>query len=208
MTATFSPVYCTNKTDGSQRAMSKHNLSHPFKVLQAGIRTPPIWVSSADSITSKSLVQRYHLSPNNITSLALRVASLKHEDSSTRRLSQDLRSRKPATNPADQFFSRTPTLSNEDHLMQPRTLSQTQSRRTTDASAIPETPQRVVGSEADQGSPTDRTAATSAILEQPPPSNVSSPSQLDDDIQRRNSLDNMVGQRSPKACSGTNIQFS
>lgn len=141
-------------------------------------------------------------------SLALRIASLKHEDSSTRRLSQDLRSRKPATNPADQFFSKTPTLSNEDLPMQPRTLSQTQSRRTTVTSAIPETPQRVVQSEADQGSPTDRTAATYAILEQPPPSSMSGVSQLNDDIQRRNSLNDMVGQRSPKACSGTNIQFS
>lgn len=102
----------------------------------------------------------------------------------------------------------TPTLSNEDASVQPRTFSQTLSRRTTAASAVPETPQRVDQSEGDRNSPTDRTAATSAILEQPPPSSVSSVSQLDDDIQRRNSLDNMVGQSLPKAYSATNIQFS
>ncbi|KAI4821466.1 hypothetical protein E4T44_10325 [Aureobasidium sp. EXF-8845] len=124
--------------------------------------------------------------------LALRIASLKHEDSSTRRLSQDLRSRKPATNPADQSFSGTPTQSNEDLPMQPRTLSQTQSRRSTVTSAIPETPQRVVQFEGDQGFPADREAETSGIPEQPPPSSVSSASQLDDDIQRRDSLDNML----------------
>jgi hypothetical protein len=81
--------------------------------------------------------------------------------------------------------------------MQPRTLSQTQSRRTTVTSAIPETPQRVVQFEGDQGSPADRAAGTSAILDQPPLSSVSSASQLDDDIQRRNSLNDMVGQRLP-----------
>jgi hypothetical protein len=58
MTVTFNPVYCTSRTDGSQRAISKHNLSHPFKVLQAGIHTPQIWALSADSITSKLLVER------------------------------------------------------------------------------------------------------------------------------------------------------
>jgi hypothetical protein len=143
---------------------------------------------------SKSLAERWYWSLTNIISLALRIASLKHEDSNTRRISQDLRSRKPTTNPADQCFSRTPTLSNEDLPIQPRKLSQTQSRRTTAASAIPETPQRVVQSEGDRDSPTDRTAAISAVLEQPPPSSVSSASQLDDDIQRRNSLNNMVRQ--------------
>jgi hypothetical protein len=101
-----------------------------------------------------------------------------------------------------------PTLSNEDASVRPRTFSQTQSRRTTAASAVPETPQRLVQSEGDRDSPTDRTAATSAVLEQPPRSSVSSASQLDDDIQRRNSLNNMVGQSLSKAYSGTNIQFS
>lgn len=55
MTAIFSPVYCTRRTDGSQRAMWQHNLSHLYKDLLVGNPTQLIWASSADIITSKLL---------------------------------------------------------------------------------------------------------------------------------------------------------
>jgi hypothetical protein len=145
------------------------------------------------------LEERVYSSLTHIASLALRIASLKHQDSSTRRISQDLRSRKPAQDQADRSSSRTPTLSEGNSPMQAKISSLNQSRRTTAASAIPETPQRVLQSGNDITSPMDPTTTTPAIPEQLPRSSVSSVSQLDDDMQRRNSLDNMVSRKSSKA---------
>jgi hypothetical protein len=210
MTATSSPVYCTSRTDGSQKAMWKHKPRLLFKGLRAGNRTPQIWALSADIITSKLHVERarVHSSLTHIASLALRIASLKHQDSSTRRISQDLRSRKPAQDQANRSSSRTPTLSNGGSPMQARTSSPNHRRRTTAASAIPETPQRVLQSGNDRTSPADPTTTIPAIPEQLPPSSVSSVSQLDDDMQRRNSLINMVRRKLFRACSGADLLFS
>lgn len=194
MTAIFNPVYYTSRTDGSQRATLKHNLAHPFKDLPVGNRTPQIWASSPDIITSKLQAKKQHVSLTHNARLALRIASLQHEHSNTRRMSQDLRSRKPE----DRCPTRTPTLSDGGSPMQPRTFSPTQSRRTSAASAIPDTPQDAIQPDRARASSVNPTASTPAISEQLIHSGISSASQIDDDMQRRSSLDNMVSQELPR----------
>ena len=152
---------------------------------------------------------------SHIPSLALRVASLKHEHSSTRRISQDLKSRKPSKN--RQLSAKTSTLSGGKSPIRTRTASPTLRRGASAASAIPETPRHP--SQPDKGrvssaDPHALTEATSNLLldaavssktdtsqsrttrpvatEQLLQSDTSSASQYDDDIRRRSSLENMV----------------
>ncbi|KAI4728433.1 hypothetical protein E4T49_03712 [Aureobasidium sp. EXF-10728] len=149
--------------------------------------------------------------------LALRIASLKHEHSNTRRISQDLRFRKPESVRGGRLSARTSTLSSGNSSIQPRTISPAPSRETSAVSAIPKTPQRNDQSDKNEASSTNSHALTEVasnlvldgdalsangesqnpattpdISEQLPHSDVSSASQVDDDMRRRNSLDNMV----------------
>lgn len=155
---------------------------------------------------------------SHIASLALRVASLKHEHSSTRRISQDLQSRKPSESRGARLSARTSTLSGDNSPLRTRNVSPTLSRRTSAASAIPETPQRLDRLDKDRvpsADPRALTEATSnlfldaavlsetnisqnrttepATSEQLLQPDTPSASQVDDDIRRRSSLDNMVG---------------
>lgn len=138
------------------------------------------------------IFKKYYFSLTHVTSLSLRIASLKHEDSSIRRIYQDLRPRKSANVQADRSSSATSTLSDEPHRLQPRASLPAQSRTTSVASPIRETPQRLHQSGKDTAAFIDPTATSPVIPEQPPHSIVSSASQLDDDIRRRSSLDDMV----------------
>lgn len=178
-----------------------------------------------DFITSKSTTRREYPSFSHIASLALRVASLKHEHSSTRRISQDLRSRKPSKSRGVRLPARTSTLSRDNPPLRTRDVSPTLPRRTSDASAIPETPQRLGRSDKDRTSSADPQALTdatsnlfldAAVLsetnisqnqttesdtsEQLLQPDISGASQIDDDIRRRSSLDNMVGLQSIRVC--------
>lgn len=168
-----------------------------------------------DFITSKFIVTKECCSFSHILSLALRVASLKHEHSNTRQISQDLQFRRSSGN--RRFFARTSTLSGGNSPSRTKTVSPTLRRGTSAASAIPETPQRP--SQPDKGrvssgGPPAFTEATSNLFldaavssktntsqrratrpvttGQRLQSDVSSASQYDDDIRRRSSLGNMV----------------
>ncbi|KAG9758099.1 hypothetical protein KCU75_g11563, partial [Aureobasidium melanogenum] len=149
--------------------------------------------------------------------LAIRVQSLKHEHSSTRRISQDLHSRKPVTNREPQLSTSPSTLSGGKSPIRTRTISPTLPRRTSAGSAIPETPQHVVQPDKDRKSSTGSRALTEATSnlflgaaglprtdvsqsrttrpassERLQQSDISSASQIDDDIRRRSSLENML----------------
>ena len=129
----------------------------------------------------------------HIASLALRIASLQHEHSSTRRISQDLPSRKPEDDQTTRLPARTPTLSDANSFIRSRTFSPVQSRRNSVASVIPETPHNAVRSGEGSLSPAQPTATALVTSEQLPHSSVSTSSQIDDDMRRRSSLDKMVG---------------
>lgn len=155
---------------------------------------------------SQLTLEKGYLSLTHIASLSVRIASLKHEDSSTRRISQDLRSRKSANVQADRFSNA--TSSDEPHRLRPRASSPARSRTTSAVSPIPETPQRLYRSDKDKTPLTDPTATVSVILEQPLHLNVSSASQLDDDMRRKSSLNEMVSRALCRACSEADTKFS
>ncbi|KAH0262262.1 hypothetical protein KCU91_g13517, partial [Aureobasidium melanogenum] len=148
---------------------------------------------------------------------ALRVSALKHEHSSTRRISQDLQSRKPGANRESQLDSSPAALAGGDSPIQTRTTSPTSRRRTSADSAIPETPRHLGQPDKDRVSPADSHALTEATnnhvlnaagllrpnvlqsrtarpatSEQLQQHDYSSASQIEDDIRRRNSLENML----------------
>ncbi|KAG9809560.1 hypothetical protein KCU63_g21519, partial [Aureobasidium melanogenum] len=149
--------------------------------------------------------------------LAIRVQSLKHEHSNTRRISQDLHARKPVANREPQLSTSPSTLSGGKSPTRTRTISPTLPRRTCADSAIPETPQHLGQPDKDRASFTDSHALTEAtsnlflnaaglprtdvsqsrttgpaISEQLQQSDTSSASQIHDDIRRRSSLENML----------------
>ncbi|KAG9528846.1 hypothetical protein KCU93_g3977, partial [Aureobasidium melanogenum] len=149
--------------------------------------------------------------------LAIRVQSLKHEHSNTRRISQDLHSRKPVANREPQLSTSPSTLSGGNSPIRTRPISPTLPRRTSADSAIPETPQHLGQPDKDRVSSTDSHALTEATSnlflntaglprtdvsqsrttrpatpEQIQQSDTSSASQIDDDIRRRSSLENML----------------
>jgi hypothetical protein len=170
-----------------------------------------------DFITSKFIVKGQYLSFSHVASLAIRVQSLKHEHSNTRRISQDLHSRKPVANREPQLSTSPSTLSGGNSPIRTRPISPTLPRRTSADSAIPETPQHLGQPDKDRVSSTDSHALTEATSnlfldtaglprtdvsqirttrpatsEQIQQSDTSSASQIDDDIRRRSSLENMV----------------
>ncbi|KAK6007076.1 hypothetical protein QM012_006084 [Aureobasidium pullulans] len=149
--------------------------------------------------------------------LAIRVASLKHEHSSTRRISQDLQSRKPGEIRGAQRSARTSTVAGRYSPVRSRTVSPTLDKRNSVASVIPETPQRLDRLRGDRMSSAVSHAleeATSKLLTNAAvpskknisqnqtvkpatwqnrlQSDISSASQIDDDMRRRSSLDNML----------------
>ncbi|KAH0366637.1 hypothetical protein KCU65_g5274, partial [Aureobasidium melanogenum] len=149
--------------------------------------------------------------------LSLRVKALKHEYSSTRRISQDLQSRKPGANREPQLDSSPRTLKGNSPT-RTRTTSSTLGRRTSADSAIPETPRHLRQPDKDRVSPANFQAlreATNSLIpnavglpipdvllqdrtetpttsEQLQQYDDSSASQIDDDIRRKNSLENML----------------
>ncbi|KEQ67592.1 uncharacterized protein M437DRAFT_38233 [Aureobasidium melanogenum CBS 110374] len=165
--------------------------------------------------------------------LALRVSALKHEHSSTRRISQDLQSRKSGANRESQLDSSPAALAGGDSPIQTRTTSPTSRRRTSADSAIPETPRHLGQPDKDRVSPADSHALTEATnnhvlnaagllrpnvlqsrtarpatSEQLQQHDYSSASQIEDDIRRRNSLENMVSPSSSRTCHKTYKLFS
>lgn len=154
---------------------------------------------------------------SDIASLSLRVKALKHEYSSTRRISQDLQSRKPGANRGPQLDSSLTTLAGGNSPIQTRTTSPTLRRRTSTDLPIPETPQHLSQPDKDRASFVDSHALTEAtnnhVLnaagllrpklsqsrtarpatpEQLQEHDDSSVSQINEDIRRRNSLNDMV----------------
>ncbi|KAI5248359.1 hypothetical protein E4T42_05692, partial [Aureobasidium subglaciale] len=150
-------------------------------------------------------------------SLALRVASLKHQDSNTRRLAQDLRMRRTTAGQEEQASTKLVVTTVDTSTIRERTFSPGQGRRSSAISAIPETPQHVVRYEEDiirqavpsaplqatgrlpqdaaalLGAPGDQDPDTAAFARGGQPhSRDPSVSQADDDVRRRSSLDNMM----------------
>ncbi|KAI5262183.1 hypothetical protein E4T47_09320 [Aureobasidium subglaciale] len=149
--------------------------------------------------------------------LALRVASLKHQDSNTRRLAQDLRMRRTTAGQEEQASTKPVVTTVDISTIRKRTFSPGQVRRSSAISAIPETPPHVVRYEQDiirQAVPNAPLQARGRLLQDAaallgatgdqdpdtaafarggqPHSRDPSVSQADDDVRRRSSLDNMA----------------
>ncbi|THX03945.1 hypothetical protein D6D18_03640 [Aureobasidium pullulans] len=148
--------------------------------------------------------------------VSLRVAFLKHESSTKRRISQDLRVRDSKIGQA----SRIPTGTTTPPIVVPpirsEIISPTGGRTTSSTSAIPETPQHVHGSKIGSTSlassralrsvasksssntgDISQIAATPTVTQDEPSQSVASnASQVDDDMRRKSSLESMMKPRS------------
>ncbi|KAI5200136.1 hypothetical protein E4T39_05909 [Aureobasidium subglaciale] len=149
--------------------------------------------------------------------LALRVASLKHQDSTTRRLAQDLRLRRTTAGQEKQASSKPVVATVDTSTVRKKTSSPAEGRKSSAISAIPETPQHIIRYEEDMIQHAKPSAPSQAMSSLPhntapllgargdqdpdlaafvqdgqPHSRDSSVSQIDDDVRRRGSLDNMM----------------
>lgn len=196
---------------GSQTTLLKLSLKKTSRGLQDGSRMQRTWESVVEvSMSMSHGLQQF--SPADLARVSLRVAFLKHESSTKRRISQDLRVRDSKIGQA----SRIPTGTTTPPIVVPpirsEIISPTGGRTTSSTSAIPETPQHVHGSKIGSTSlasshalrsvasksssntgDISQIAATPTVTQDEPSQSVASnASQVDDDMRRKSSLESMV----------------